>query len=88
LDDDSFEVDGTLSVGELEELLDTELPEGDYDTVAGFVLDQLGHIPEEGEEAAIQFENLTFTVKGMDDLRIENILVERTPEEESTSEEN
>jgi hypothetical protein len=51
LDDDSFEVDGTLSVGELEELLDTELPEGDYDTVAGFVLDQLGHIPEEGEEA-------------------------------------
>ena len=88
LDDDSFEVDGTLSVGELEELLDTELPEGDYDTVAGFVLDQLGHIPEEGEEAAIQFENLTFTVKGMDDLRIENILVERTPEEESTDEDN
>lgn len=88
LDDDSFEVDGTLSVGELEELLDTELPEGDYDTVAGFVLDQLGHIPEEGEEAAIQFENLTFTVTEMDDLRIENILIKRNPEEEPESEEN
>lgn len=88
LDDDSFEVDGTLSVGELEELLDTELPEGDYDTVAGFVLDQLGHIPEEGEEAAVQFENLTFTVTEMDDLRIENILVERTPKDEPESEEN
>lgn len=86
LDDDSFEVDGTLSVGELEELLDTELPEGDYDTVAGFVLDQLGHIPEEGEEAAIQFENLTFTVTEMDDLRIENIVVKRNPEEEAESE--
>ena len=88
LDEDSFEVDGTLSVGELEELLDTELPEGDYDTVAGFVLDQLGHIPEEGEEAAVQFENLTFTVKEMDDLRIENILIERNPEEETVNEEN
>lgn len=88
LDEDSFEVDGTLSVNELEELLDTELPEGDYDTVAGFVLDQLGHIPEEGEAAAVQFENLTFTVKEMDDLRIENILIERTPEEETESEEN
>ena len=69
-------------------LLDTELPEGDYDTVAGFVLDQLGHIPEEGEEAAVQFENLTFTVSEMDDLRIENIIVKRTPEEDSESEEN
>lgn len=88
LDEDSFEVDGTLSVGELEELLGTELPEGDYDTVAGFVLDQLGHIPEEGEEAAVQFENLTFTVKEMDDLRIENILIERNPEEETVNEEN
>ena len=88
LDEDSFEVDGTLSVSELEELLDTELPEGDYDTVAGFVLDQLGHIPEEGEEAAIQYENLTFTVKEMDDLRIENILVERTPETVPETEEN
>ena len=86
LDDDSFEVDGTLSVGELEELLDTELPEGDYDTVAGFVLDQLGHIPEEGEEAAIQFENLTFTVTEMDDLRIENIVVKRNPEEDDEAE--
>lgn len=88
LDDDSFEVDGTLSIGELEELLDTELPEGDYDTVAGFVLDQLGHIPEEGEEAAVQFNNLTFTVKEMDDLRIENILVKRNPIEEPENEEN
>lgn len=86
LDEDSFEVDGTLSVGELEELLDTELPEGDYDTVAGFVLDQLGHIPEEGEEAAIQFENLTFTVTEMDDLRIENIVVKRNPEDETENE--
>lgn len=88
LDEDSFEVDGTLSVGELEELLDTELPEGDYDTVAGFVMDQLGHIPEEGEEAAVQFENLTFTVTEMDDLRIENIIVKRNPEEESDNEED
>ena len=88
LDDDSFEVDGTLSIGELEELLDTELPEGDYDTVAGFVLDQLGHIPEDGEEAEVQFENLTFTVQEMDDLRIDNILVQRNPVEETESEDN
>ena len=49
LDEDSFEVDGSLNIDELSELLDVELPEGDYDTVAGFILDQLGHIPEEDE---------------------------------------
>ena len=87
LDDDSFEVDGNLSMSELEELLDTELPEGDYDTVAGFLLDQLGHIPQEGEEAAVAFENLTFTVQGMDDLRIDSVVVKRIPIEETESEE-
>lgn len=79
LDDDSFEIDGALSIGELEELLSVELPEGDYDTLAGFILDQLGHIPADGEEATVQYEDITFTVKGMDDLRIDNVLVKRLP---------
>jgi len=87
LDDDSFEVDGNLSIGELEELLDTELPEGDYDTVAGFLLDQLGHIPEDGEEAAVAFGDLTFTVTDMDDLRIDSVVVKRIPADTTESEE-
>lgn len=79
LDEDSFEVDGTLSIGELSELLDIEFPEGDYDTVAGFLLDRLGHIPEEEEEAVVEYENLTLTVLEMDDRRIEQILICRNP---------
>ena len=88
LDEDSFEIDGTLSISELEELLDTEIPEGDYDTLAGFLLDQLGHIPSDGEEATVQYENITFTVKGMDDLRIDNVLVKRFSIEESETTED
>lgn len=79
LDDDSFEIDGTLSIDELGGLLGREFPEGDYDTVAGFLLDLLGHIPEEDEEAVIEYEDLTFTVQEMDDRRIEQVLVCRTP---------
>ena len=77
LDEDSFEIDASLSISELNELLDIELPEGDYDTVAGFMLDQLGHIPEDEEEAVITFENFTFTVQEMDDRRIEQVLIHR-----------
>ena len=78
LDDDSFEVDGTLSISELGELLNRDFPEGDYDTVAGFLLDLLGHIPEENEETVIEYENLTFTIQEMEDRRIEQVLICRT----------
>lgn len=87
LDDDSFEIDGSLSMDELSELLERPFPEGDYDTVAGFLLDLLGHIPEEDEEAVIEYENLIFTVQEMDDRRIEQVLVCRTESEEETEEE-
>lgn len=85
LDDDSFEVDGTLSIGELGELLNCEFPEGDYDTVAGFLLDLLGHIPDEDAETVIEYEDLTFTVQQMEDRRIEQVLICRTPNDPTRS---
>lgn len=87
LDEDSFEVDGALSIGELGELLDREFPEGDYDTVAGFLLDLLGHIPEEEEETVVEYEDLTFTIQEMDERRIEQILICRNPITEPQKEE-
>lgn len=84
LDDDSYEVDGTLSISELGELLSKEFPEGDYDTVAGFLLDLLGHIPEESDETVIEYEDLTFTIQEMDDRRIEQVLICRTSIDEDT----
>lgn len=79
LDDHSFVVDGSMSVSDLDELLEIELPEGDYDTVAGFLMDQLGHIPAEDEQARVQWENVTFTIQKMDDRRIEQVLVHKEP---------
>lgn len=88
LDDDSFEVDGTLSIDELGELLNREFPESDYDTVAGLLLDMLGHIPEEDEETVVEYEDLTFTILEMDDRRIEKVLVCRTLSEVAEIQEN
>ncbi len=79
LDDHSFVVDGSLNINELEELVDATLPEGDYDTVAGFLMDQLGHIPEEDEQAIVAYDNLTFTVQQMDDRRIEQVHIHVEP---------
>ena len=38
-----------MSIDEVNELLDAELPEGDWDTVGGLVYSLLGHVPTEGE---------------------------------------
>jgi CBS domain containing-hemolysin-like protein len=72
---------GSLRVDRLEELFGVELPEGEYDTVAGFVLDQLGHIPEPGERVTIDGWELTVTrVEGV---RITELALRR--QEEGTS---
>ena len=51
--------------------MDIELPEGDFETVAGFVLSILGHIPIAGEH--LEYGNLKLEVTEMNDLKIETI---------------
>ena len=46
-------VNARMPVDELNELLDADLPEGDWDTVGGLVYDKLGHVPTEGETVEI-----------------------------------
>ena len=49
LGDDRFLFSGRLPAGRLAEVLDLRLPDGDWDTVGGLVLDRAGHVPESGE---------------------------------------
>ena len=49
------------------------LPTGGYETIAGFVLAQLGEIPEIGQE--FEFKDLLFKIVEMDRFRIESILI-------------
>jgi putative hemolysin len=52
-------VNARLAVDELNELLDARLPEGDWDTVGGLLLNALGHVPEEGETVDVDGHRLT-----------------------------
>ena len=87
LDDNMFDVDGFCSIEEVNELLDVELPEGDYETVAGFVLDQLGRIPEKDERPVVTYGRVTLTVMAMDDRAIDRIHIEVAPPPPEESEE-
>ena len=86
IDENTFTVDGTIDIEEIDELIGKELPEGGYETLAGFIMDELQCIPKDGEMNEVIFENVKFTVLSVEDRRIEKIKVEITPLLENSAE--
>lgn len=72
IDDRRWLLDGAVPVDEASEALGIDLPEGEYVTIGGMLLDRLGHIPHEGEE--IQLSDWRFKVSSMERHRIEQIV--------------
>jgi len=75
----TFQVDGGMRVEELNSELGVEIPEGDYETIAGFILHKLGRFPKQGQQ--IKFGNLKIVVTKMKGMKIEEVLIakEKTP---------
>ena len=71
IDENTFLVDGGMSIEEVNEELEIGLPDGDYETIAGFVLDILGRIPREGE--LFDFRHMKFEITRMQGLKIDAI---------------
>jgi len=77
IDEHTYDIDGSMRVEEVNEELGTSLPSGDYETIAGLVLNRLGHVPKEGEQ--FRYQDLKFTVKEMRNLKIEKLRIVREP---------
>ncbi|MBN2098752.1 MAG: HlyC/CorC family transporter [Dehalococcoidia bacterium] len=75
IDEHTYEIDGSMRVEEVNEEMGMNLPTGDYETIAGLVLNRLGHLPKEGEQ--FRYHDLKFTVKEMRNLRIEKLRITR-----------
>ncbi len=70
----TFVVDGALHPDEVEDATGFRPPEGEYETLAGFVLERLGHLPVAGE--AVERDGWRLEVRRMDGRRIAEIAVE------------
>jgi len=75
IDERTVRVDGGMSVHEARAELDLPIPEGDYETVAGYVLSLLGHLPAEGEQ--VESDGLEITVTEVDERKIEQLVITR-----------
>ncbi len=88
INETTFTIEGIMNIDEIHELTGKKLPEDDYDTVAGFIISELGYLPKDGEMNEVMFENLKFTVLAVDNRRIEKIRLEILPEEKSGDDED
>ena len=75
IDDNTYVLSGAITSYELKKVFNIELPEGDYETLSGYLLDKLGRIPEEDEHPVIEDENLTYKVEEIEDRRIKYVKV-------------
>ena len=81
-----FTIDGTAYIEEVNELVGDIIPEGDYDTLGGFLISNLGFLPKDEDKNELQFENLKFTILNVDERRIGKVRVEIEPKAETETE--
>ena len=81
LSDHVYRVDGKLAIDQVNEILDTELPSEEWDSVGGLMLGLLGSIPDQGQE--VTFQNLVFKAERVQGRRIAKVLITRIDEPDS-----
>ena len=88
LDDNTYLIDGSVSLYELKKILDVEIPEGDYETLSGYLIEKLGRLPEEGEYPIIEDDKLTYKIQEFEDKRIRWVKVCKNKQEINENNEN
>jgi len=70
LDQNTFVINGSLSLDVVKDFFEVELPIDDYDTLSGFIIGQLGRIPGEKETPAVEYSGMVFKVEQVEEKRI------------------
>jgi len=82
--DNLYEIDGQTGMEEIEKFFQIQLDEdeeGDFETIGGYIIHCLGYIPAEGERAAVEVDNVSFTVSQVDERRIIKLRAQVSPPE-------
>ncbi len=82
ISDTEYEVDGQIKLGNLNDLLDSSLSSEDYDSLGGYIMENLDRLPEQGD--MFTAEGFQFSVISLDKNRIERVHIIRLPEEKET----
>ena len=70
IDDNTFIINGNVSIYDVKKILEVNIPEGDYDTLSGYLIEELGRIPEDDEKPVIETQKVTYKIEEYEDKRI------------------
>ena len=88
IDENTYILSGSLPIYDVNKLLDSEIPEGDYDTLSGYLQEELGRIPEDEEKPVIETEKVTYKIEEYEDKRIIKVKACKNNNEEKEKEDN
>jgi len=74
IDTGTYEIIGTASLDLVEETLETNLPDDEYETLSGFLIGQLGYIPNDNERPEVEFNGVLYKISEVEDKRISKII--------------
>lgn len=75
IDDKTYIISGSMPIYDVNKILKSNIPEGDYDTLSGYLQEELGRIPDEEENPIIETKELTFKIEEYEDKRILKVKV-------------
>ncbi len=78
-DANAWDVDARLSVSDVNKQLEVGIPEGEYDTVSGFVFSLLGKVPVVGD--IVKYDDLSISVERIHRRRITRVKIVKLPKE-------
>lgn len=75
IDENTYMVNGNISIGDLEKIMGIEISDGDYETLSGYLLGKLEELPPEGEETIIEDGKLIYKIEEYEDKRIKRVKI-------------
>lgn len=75
INDTTYVFEGNVAIYDLEKILDIKIPEGDYDTLAGYLIDQIGKIPEKSEKIAYETQEAIYKIDKVKNKRIVRVKI-------------
>jgi len=87
LDDNTYLVEGSMKLDDINDELDTELDSENYDSIGGVIIEHLNRLPEDDEEVVLE-NGIHLKVQGIEQNRIVKVLMTLPEEEEKEEEED
>ncbi|UCE19565.1 MAG: HlyC/CorC family transporter [Gemmatimonadota bacterium] len=83
IDENTIEADARINIHDLNELLEVELPSDGFETLGGFIFNQMGKVPQ--VEDRIEYDDLTFIIKEVSRQRISKVRIQRKSQSQRKS---